>query len=106
MVGGIPVIEYGTAFIILTPGLLIAIYCKTLGESRILEQYRAYLPEELSSEIRPFNAMVSNSVYKMWLITLTFLYYSYVSQLVRSTLILDKLNVAKGQEQLYEFLNN
>jgi hypothetical protein len=40
------------------------------------------------------------------LITLTFLYYSYVSQLVRSTLILDKLNVAKGQEQLYEFLNN
>ena len=106
LVMAMPLNEYGTSFIMTTPLLIAGIYFKTLGESRILEQYREYLPEELSSEIRPFNVMLSNSVYKMMVLAVCYLYFHYIQQLVRSTLILDKLNVAKGQEQLYEFLNN
>ena len=74
-----PMNPFGTCFMWMTPMLYIGTYFKTIGESRILEAYREHLPEELSKEIRPFNEILTNSLFKMTLLAFFFLFVQYIN---------------------------
>ena len=106
MVMMLPTAPYGLATLVMTPMLMAGTYFQTVGQSRTLESYRQYLPEELQAEIRPLRSMLTINVMKMSILSCAFLAVHYLNQFLNTKLTLDKQNARKGQKMLYDFLNN